>query len=64
MKFGSDFYNSNGITESIEIPVSEEYSAITIIVKEKFVNAHGFDANRPQLIYRMLSNGTIKIIEK
>jgi hypothetical protein len=59
---GDDYYKSNGITENIEIPVEKEYSSISIFT-EKMMNAHGFDANRPQLVYKMLSNGKISIIE-
>jgi hypothetical protein len=29
-----------------------------------FINAHGFDSNRPQLIYKMLINHKLKPIQQ
>jgi hypothetical protein len=70
---GSDYYNSNGITENIEIFTKGEYSNLifyilpTVGIKWirliEFVNAHGFDVSRPQLIYRMILNNTIRPIQ-
>ncbi|MDR0558702.1 MAG: DUF2974 domain-containing protein [Prevotellaceae bacterium] len=70
---GDDYYKSNGITENIEIMTDREYSEsiISLTYTEgikigsfmEFINAHGFDANRPQLIYKMLLNNKIKPIQ-
>jgi hypothetical protein len=62
---GNDFYKSNGVTENIEIPTEDEYSTVCdifLMMTLRF-NAHGFDASRPQLIYKMLFNGRIKKME-
>lgn len=60
-----DFYKSTRITENIEIPTEGEYSTVRDVISMisfKF-NAHGFDANRPQLIYQMLLQGKIQPIQ-
>ncbi len=63
---GNDFYSPNGITENIEIKTENEYSDFTgsfNIMKWEMTNAHGSDANRPQLIYKMLINKQIQPIK-
>jgi hypothetical protein len=72
---GDDYYKSNGITENVEIPAGDEYkdSAVQVkhlidgnfmdIINLEFINAHGLDSNRPQLIYQMFLNGKIKSIK-
>ncbi|GHT49436.1 hypothetical protein AGMMS49982_02940 [Bacteroidia bacterium] len=57
---GQDYYNSNGITENVEILTGEEYTDFWTL---EFKNSHGFDANRPQLIYQMFLNNKIKSIK-
>lgn len=59
---GSDYYNANTVTENVEIIVGKEYDDNVIPLIYGFpelINAHGFDANRPQLIYQMLLNGSL-----
>ncbi|MDR1407192.1 MAG: hypothetical protein LBJ23_03975 [Tannerella sp.] len=53
------------------MPVGDEYndgpiyffSEEIVKVNIELINAHGFDVNRPQLIYEMLLSGKIKFIK-
>jgi hypothetical protein len=64
---GSDDFYKNNVSSNIEIPTKGEYDysfwKIYKLYNENLLNAHGFDANRPQLIYEMFLNGTITKIE-
>jgi hypothetical protein len=65
LALGSDDVFKNPITENIEISTYDEYyypihEAYRSLI-ENFINAHGFDSNRPQLIYTLMLNGKIPI---
>ena len=52
-------------TSSLQTRTRGEYSDVSIFKLDdwEFVNAHGFDSNRPQLIYDLFFKGTIKPIK-